>query len=247
MNHPIRSLAALALAIVLAARPLSAQSLIVGIPSASTTEPGHFVLAHESQINVYDKGNEYWNSFTFATYGIGFHTELATSVYGVSNPGSGNVALGVGFKTSLPLASTSRWAPTLTVGGMVPVSFSGRGIGIWGYSHGSVRLPGLGTRLTGGISYGTSQIFGRTATAPMVGIEQSIVGKFSFFGDWFGGTHDLAAAIGSVGWQLSPHLLVIAGVKIPNNRASGRSAIILEAAYDFGRIGPAFGKRRAAH
>ncbi|MDX2194490.1 MAG: hypothetical protein NW201_14185 [Gemmatimonadales bacterium] len=229
---------------------MQAQSLIVGIPSASITEPGHFVLAHESQLNVWDGANAYWNSFTFATYGIGARTELASSLYGLSNPGSGNLALGIGVKHSLPLLAPgrSRWEPTLTGGFMVPVSFSGRATGIWTYGMASARVPALrNTRLTGGISYGTEQIFGRRVTAAMVGVEAPLSRRFSIFADWLSGTHDLAALIAAVGWQANRHFLLIIGPKIPNNAASGRPALIIEAAYDFGPVGPAFGRRRGSH
>lgn len=221
-----------------AAGPTRSQSLIVGIPSADITEKGHVVLAHETQgIVTTNKG---WNSFTFATYGIGKHTELAVSKYGVAYPASGNMSLGVGFKTSLPITENETLRKRdfkVTFGSMIPVSFQGRGVGFWGYTHASFRLPGTRTRITAGPGYGTQQLFGRTTWHAMVGVEQPLTKKFSLIGDWMSGTHDLAATIVATSWQMNKHFLLITGYKIPNNARSGKPALILEFAIDLGKVG----------
>lgn len=214
-----------------------AQSLIVGIPSADITEKGHLVIAHESQgILARDKG---WNSFTFGTYGIGRHTELAVSKYGLAHPASGNLSLGAGFKTTIPIVQNEKLKERefkVTFGSMIPFSFQGRGVGYWGYSHASIRLPGTRTRLTAGPGYGTKQIFGRTTWHAMVGVEQPLTRKFSLVADWISGTHDLAATIVATSWQVNRQFLLITGYKIPNNARSGKPALILEFAIDLGKI-----------
>lgn len=214
---------------------LSGQSLIVGIPSADVTPKGEFALAHESQINRFQSGG-YWNSFTFATYGVGKHTELASSLYGVSRPRSNNVSLGFGFKTSVPWQQS--WAKRLefktSVGAMIPVSLQGKGTGYWLYGNGSVRLPQSRTRFTVGPSIGTRQIFGRTAYSSMVGIEQPVRGRWSVVSDWFSGTNDLGAAIFALSWQRDKRTLIIFGYKVANNARSGKPAFMIEVARSFG-------------
>lgn len=231
----IFAVAARTLLFVLAALAVPAQSLIVGIPNAEVSPKGEFALAHETQINRFQSGN-YWNSFSFATYGVGRNTELAASLYGVSSPASGNRSLGLGFKTVVPWkqALLRRWEFKTTVGAMVPVSLQGRGTGYWLYGSGSVRIPTSRTRLTAGPSYGTSQIFGRRAYSTMVGIEQPIRGRWSVVADWFSGTSDLGAAIAGLSWQRDRRTLIIFGYKVANNGRSGKPAFMIEVARTFG-------------
>lgn len=213
---------------------IAAQSLIVGIPNAEVTPKGEFVLAHETQLNRFASG-PYWNSFTFATYGIGKHTELATSLYGVSSPGSGNRAIGFGAKSSLPLPiGDGRWEPKASGGFMIPVSLDGQGTGYWFYGNASVRIPGPRTRITVGPSYGTRQIFGRRAYSTMLGIEQPLTRRWSVVSDWFSGTNGLGAAIFALSWQKDRKTLIIFGYKVANNARSGRPAFMIEVARGFG-------------
>ena len=91
-------------ALLAAAPGLRAQSLIVGIPNAEVTRPGKWFGTHESQFGAVSP-RESWNSFTFVTYGVGRHTELAVSVLNVASPASGNRTVSAGFKSALPVAS----------------------------------------------------------------------------------------------------------------------------------------------
>ncbi|MBM3798339.1 MAG: hypothetical protein FJW31_30850 [Acidobacteria bacterium] len=186
------------------------------------------MLAHEGQLNRFQTGN-YWNSFTFGTYGLSKNTELAATLHGLGRPASGNVSLGVGLKHRWLLHTTaSGWQLGASSGFMTPLSLSGRGVGGWGFSNFSVRAPGVRTRVTAGPSYGSSQIFGRRTYSTMVGLEQPLSKKFSLAADWFSGTHDLAAAIGGVAWHPTPQLVVIFAYKVPNNAASWKPASLIE-------------------
>ncbi|MCX6605551.1 MAG: hypothetical protein NTV52_18415 [Acidobacteria bacterium] len=207
----------------------------MGIPSSDVAPKGEFALAHESQGNVFESGG-YWNSFTFATYGLGKGWELASSLYGLSRPTSPELALGMGFKKRYLVRGewAKRHEVTVAGGAMVPVSFRGNGVGLWAYGLASVRVPRTRTRLTAGPSWGTRQIFGRTVTKAMVGVEQPLTKKVSLVADWFTGTHDLAAAIFGVSYQPRPDLLIITGWKAANNAGSGKPAMMLEVAYIFG-------------
>lgn len=220
---------------LLTALAMPAQTLIVGIPSSDVAPRREFALAHETQLNRFQSGG-YWNSFTFATYGLGNGYELAASVYGPSRPASPELSLGMGFKKrkALPGAWAKRYEWTAAGGAMVPVSMRGNGVGLWTYGLTSIRMPQTKTRLTAGPSWGTRQIFGRTAAKAMLGLEQPLTKKISMVNDWFTGTHDLAAAIIGVSYQHSPSMLVISGWKLANNAQSGKPAFMVEVAYIFG-------------
>lgn len=210
-----------------------AQSVIISAPNTDITPTGEVMVAHESQLNRFQSGN-YWNSFTFGTYGLSKNTELAATLYGLGRPATGNVALGVGLKHRwLHHTTASGWQWESTAGFMTPLSLSGRGTGGWGFGNVSVRAPGTRTRVTVGPSYGSSQIFGRRTYSTMVGVEQPLSKQFSLVADWFSGTHDLAAAIGGVAWHPRRELVVIVAYKVPNNAASGKPAPLVELTYNF--------------
>jgi len=209
-----------------------AQSVIVSVPSTDVTRPRELMLAHESQLNVWTYDKPYWNSFSFATYGIGRNIELAATLYGLSSPGSGNVAVAAGYKHRVPLMRDSVWEPTIAFGQMIPVSLSGSGLGFWTFGVASTRLPGLRTRLTLGPSYGSRQIFGRTVVSLLGGVEQPVAKKISLIADWFSGSHDLGALVPAIQWNVTHAFIVIAGVKIPNSARGGPVSGLVELTYE---------------
>lgn len=217
--------------LVLGASRARAQSVIVSVPSTDVTRPGTLMLAHESQVNLWSYDRPYWNSFTFVTYGVGRNLELAATLYGLSSPGSGNVALAVGYKHRVPLAE-SPWEPTLAFGQMIPLSLSGTGAGFWTFGVASLRLPVTGTRFTMGPSYGSKQVFGRTTLSALAGVEQPLTPSVSLIFDWFSGGHDLGAAVPALQWNASHSFIVIAGIKLPNTPRAGPVACLVELTYD---------------
>lgn len=206
-----------------------AQSLIVGIPSVDAVANRELMLAFEGQYNRV-KNLNYFNSFTFSAYGIGHRTELAASLYGFSNPNSKNRSIGFGGKHWFPIGN--RFELKGFVGGMIPFSFDGQGVGYWAYGGVSARIPGVRTRLTAGPSIGTKQIFGTAGGQhnlhAIVGLEQPLTRRWSFVSDWFTGTHDLAAGIFALSYQPNKKWMIISGWKQSNNPASGPSAFIVE-------------------
>jgi hypothetical protein len=234
---PLALAPAFAIAFTFAPATCPAQSLIVSVPNTDVTRDGLTMIAHESQLNTWSQPSPYWNSFTFATRGIGNNIELAATLYGVSRPGSGNVALALGYKHRVPLAEKSPWEPVLAVGQMFPASLSGSGVGTWTYGVASFRLPGARTRFTFGPSYGTRQIFGRTTISMIAGIEQPLTPRFSLIADWFSGAHDLGALVPGVQFNVSHAFIVIAGVKVPNSKRAGPTSALVEVTYEFLRLG----------
>lgn len=245
--------------LLLLSQQSQAQSLIAGIPSADVAHLGRFEMTHESQIkpNFTKPG---WNSFNILCYGLSKTTELTMTYNNLGNAKIPNQALGFGFKTMIPVVKDSHWEPKLgggLMGGISTVDWSG---GYWAYGLSSFRLPGLKTRFTAGLSYGTSQFFGwgtRTSRSPisgdkveenfrftpisfMGGIEQPITDKFSLLADWFSGDHDLGALIAGGQYRFSDDFLLISGWKI-DNESRDDDALIIELVFNFG------GKSHAAH
>lgn len=240
MHQPLSSLrstlgwvAVVGFASALPVRAARGQSVIVSAPNTDTTPARTTMIAHESQVNTWSQDKVYWNSFTFATHGLAKDLELAATLYGISRPGSGNVALALGYKHRIPLPTIAGFEPVLAVGQMLPVSFSGRGVGSWTYAVASLRLPAIRTRFTTGVSYGTEQIFGYRTLHGLFGVEQPLTDRVSLIADWFTGRHDLAALVTGVQWNAAHGLIVIAGYKFPNVQRAGPPSALCEITFEF--------------
>jgi hypothetical protein len=214
-------------------REARAQSVIAGVPNTDVTAPNRLMIAHESQLNLHTYPKPYWNSFTFSTFGIGHNLELAATLYGLSNPGSGNVSVAAGYKHRIPLTKESPWEPVIAFGQMIPLSLSGSGFGFWTYGVSSVRIPELRTRFTVGLSYGSRQIFGLTSLNVLGGVEQPITKSFSLIADYISGGSDLGALVPAIQWNPTHAFTVICGVKIPNTERAGPLSGLLELTYEF--------------
>lgn len=229
-----------------------AQSLIAGIPSADVVHEGELELTHESQINFWSanpKQNK-WASFNFICYGLGNGVELTTSVVNFATKDMNNLAVGTGFKKVHQFfkkdSVLSKWETKLTFGQNIFFSLQRPEVGGWVYSHASLRLPHLKTRLTGGASYGSPIFFdvawkmengvltrsNEAIFCALAGIEQPITKKFSLIADWYSGRHGIAALIVATQFNLSHHVLII-GYKEDNTTPIEQGAIILEAMIRF--------------
>lgn len=239
------------------------QSLLVGIPSADVAKKGHFEFTHESQWGNTTEGGFKWNSFNFMTYGATERTELAFSVVNVGAPATQNVALGLGYKTIIPLFRADEHQflreRKLTIGQMLYVATSPNSatlrdrVGGWLYTHMSGRLASTKTRLTAGLSYGSSHVFGfRYAGQPypyvspdlpiklipntpfcfIGGIEQPINKRVSLVVDWFSGRHDLAAVIPAIQLNLKKQVVIL-GYKRANDQQNDSNALVTELMFHF--------------
>ena len=221
---------------------LFSQSLIVGIPSADVAPEGEFEITHESQF--YTEGNpRKWNSFNILCYGIGHNAELTSTLNNLNNLDNSRLALGFGVKKYLNLGENKELDARWTIGGNMLFSLQKDDIGGWVYSHISLRVPVLNTRLTGGLSYGSHHNFGyRNIPAeglnPVIkqnltpfcfigGIEQQVYKNWYFIADWYSGTHNLADFIPALQYRCG-HQVFIAGYKIPNAGSGGKQAFIFE-------------------
>lgn len=226
----------LVVAVMSFSRRAYAQSVVVSVPNTDVTPEGVAMLAHESQVNVWTYDEPYWNSFSFATYGVGRNIELAATLYGVGRPSTSNVTVALGYKHRVPLSKESPWEPAFAFGPMLPMSLSGKGVGVWTYLAASIRVPGVRTRFTIGPSYGTKQIFGGTSPtlAMLAAVEQPITKRVSLIADYFSGTHELAALVPALQINATRSFIVIAGVKIPNSPAAGPTSALVELTYEIG-------------
>ena len=206
-----------------------AQQTIFNVPSADVTPKGHVYLETESQFRPWAP-DRFWLGTQYAAVGVGHNTELDLTLLNVSSPASGTAALGLGFKTAIPLLSKRlpRREFKLTIGELMPVSLRGDGVGSWTYSHLSGRLPKLNTRITAGVSTGTRQIFGRTTVGFIGGIEHPVTDRFSLIADWFSGTQSSGYFIPGFSYRLPKDLYLFAGYQLPNTPRVGRQGLVIE-------------------
>ena len=220
------------------------QSLIAGIPSADFVAHKDVELTHETQWNFWNSPNK-WNSFNFMCYGIGNNAELTLTINNLDNKTSKDLALGFGGKKVIDIFKNKHhlWEQKIVLGTNILYATQPNNFGIWSYALYSLRIPQLKTRLTGGISYGTSQIYGfrtkfidnvkiETQTpnnigTVLLGFEQPLTEHLSFIADWYSGTHALAAVISAIQYDIGNSVFIL-GYKIANNKESGSNALIFE-------------------
>jgi hypothetical protein len=217
--------------LLIASLQCKSQQTIFNVPSADIAQKREVFLQHESQFNPFPN-NDFWIGTHYASVGIGFNTEIDTTLFNVSDPASNNIAVGLGFKSAIPILAKEfpEQEIKLTVGDVIPVSLQGQGVGDWTYGHLSFRVPKLKTRLSVGASYGTKQIFGRNAVSFIGGIEQPITKKISFIADYFSGTHALGFLIPGISYSPNPDLGFFLGYQIPNSSRCGSPGFVVEIA-----------------
>lgn len=198
-----------------------AQQAIVSLPSADVTPERKLFGMVESQFRPVGP-KAYYNSTTFFCFGLDGYTELAVSLYNFGAPYTGNKTVANGFKSVIPLfpRGRSEWEPKLTVGMMALFSLSRRGVGLWAYSHVSVRVPHHGPRISLGLSHSDQQLTDVRATAAMMAVEQPIrlgPAHLELVAEWFSGEHDLGNLIYGVAWKPRHDLIFVLGHKIPTS------------------------------
>ncbi len=214
-----------------------AQQTVFNVPSADVTPKGNIFLQQEAQFRGWGE-NAFFNGTTYSAVGIGHNTEIDSTLFNVGAPASHNISLGVGFKSAMPIAGLNEKFPErefkLTVGSNILFGLEGNGVGNWTYAHISGRVPKLNTRLTGGISYGTKQIFGQETTAFIAAIEQPVTKKLSLIGDWYSGNEHWAGyLIVGTSYKLPKNTTIYTGYQIPNSPQVGNSGFVIEVAKIF--------------
>lgn len=220
---------ALSLSILLLADAARAQQAIVSMPSADVTPKGELFVMQESQVRPWGP-KPYWNTTNFYCFGLGSHTEIATTLFNAGVPGTGNVTVAEGFKSAVPILEREAKSLDLhvTAGAMALFSLSGRGTGYWLYALASGRVPFLRTRLALGVSVASSQLYERDLAAFMASFEQPLWGeKLNLVGEWFSGEHDLGNFIYGVTFHPDHHWIFVLGHKIPTSGPFGTNKMAL--------------------
>jgi hypothetical protein len=206
------------------------QQAIINMPSADITPAGKNFYMHESQFRTWDPGR-YWYGTNFYCRGIGSATELTVTNWNAGSPATANFSTGIGFKSS-PVIGKGKWRDQelkFTVGQKAVFSHRGQGVGSFSYSHISLRLPKLNTRVTGGGWGGTRQLFKRNTGNVLAGLEQPLdkKGHYQWVNEWFRGTHDFGFFITGFLYHSKKHIFV-AAYKLANTPANGKNGIVLE-------------------
>lgn len=209
-----------------------AMQTIFNVPSADVAPKDHIYLLQEAQFNGSNPG-AFFNGTTFTTLGVGHNTEIDATLFNVSAPASQNIAVGVGFKSAIPIPVLKEKFPErefkFTVGSNVLIGLEGNDVGNWTYAHLSGRVPKLNTRLTAGVSYGTKQVFGQQATAFIAGVEQPVTKKFSLIGDWYSGSEHFAGfLITGFSYTFAKNTTLYAGYQIPNTPQNGNNGFVIQ-------------------
>jgi hypothetical protein len=172
-----------------------------------------------------------WKTTNFFTLGLSKQTELAITTFGAGLPKTDNFTVAFGFKSVFPLLKNRfpQQEFKLTGGYMVPVSMQGRGVGSYGYTHLSGRLPRLKTRLTAGVNAGTHQVFDRDVVTFVGGIEHPITSELQAVVEYYSGTHAFGGMVaGFVYHNHKYDVVLVGGWRVPNNLRSGQPGFIFE-------------------
>ncbi len=209
-----------------------AQQTIFNVPSADILQKDKIFIQHESQFRTQEPQN-FINATNYFAYGIGKNTELDATLFNLSSPASKNVSLGLGFKSFLEIDGLEEYQAKIIIGDMVLFSLQENNIGNWLYIEPSIYFDQTKTRLTGGITYGTKQIFGEEIICFLGGFEQKITSKLNFIGDWYSGDHAYSIFASGFSYQFPKDLTFYGGYQIPNSKKVGRNSFVLEIAKIF--------------
>ena len=210
-----------------------AQITIFNVPSSDVTPKGFLYQENEAQFRPYNPDPFYLGTH-YSAVGVGYCTEIDVTTLNISAPYNGLTSLGVGFKSVIPLFPNKKLFKDrelkFVVGDLVCTGLgNGAGAGNWFYALGGAKLPGTNTRVTGGITTGTKQVFGSNVTCFTGGIEQSITKKLSLQLDWYSGKNNgLGFLIPGFCYVLPQDILFFGGYQIPNHRTNGRSGFVVE-------------------
>lgn len=206
----------------------TAQQTIINVPSVDQTPKGQFFALHESATRPGGEG-AYWLSTNFLTYGVTSGLEAAVTAYNLGSYAAPNSAIGVGWKGArrvLP-SRLPAWELTLGAGQMLQTNLRGGGVGLWSYGQASLRIPGAGLRLMGGVSAGPRQLFGVNTVHFIGSAEWPVASHVNLLAEWFSGRHDLADFVPGVSWH-GGKTLVVLGWKFSNAPGTAGDGLIVE-------------------
>ena len=165
--------------------------------------------------------------------GVGFGTEIDSTVFGLDVSEPADTLGSVGFKTSLRVNGEQSTLPSRIVFGNLVLAGARtekreQRTGNWCYVMWSTGILAVRTKLTGGVSHGTSVMFGERTVFAMAGIEQQVTPKWMFQADWMSGKHDLGYWIPGCVYKPWRRWMISFGYQFPNPGAPGYRAVVFE-------------------
>ena len=213
--------------LLIAASVVPAQQTIFDVPSGDISVKGDWFYQHQTVARAWSPERRWIQTNAFG-YGIGFHTEIDTTVFNTDAEHLSNTLGSIGFKSSLPIHGDEARVPLKFVVGDLLTVGAEHHTGNWSYAMLQATAPRIHTRVIAGASAGTAALFGRRTTGVLGGVEQPLTSRLTFQADWFSGKHDLAYAIPGLVYRFSRHWMISAGYQLPNSKSPGYRAAVLE-------------------
>lgn len=209
-----------------------AQQTIFNVPNADITPKGRLFLEGEAQFRPYAPNRNLLNT-NFAAVGIGHNSEIDFATFNISTPASNNIVLGTGFRSVVPILKEQlpKRELKITIGSEILIPVQQSGVGNWTYAHLSTRIPKSKTRITAGLSAGTSHIFGKDTICFIGAIEQPVTKNLNLIADWFSGQENYAGfLIAGASYSLPKDKTILVGYQIPNDSSNGSAGFVIELA-----------------
>jgi hypothetical protein len=221
---------------VFLALPAFGQQTIFNVPSGDIAEKKDWFFQHQTTTRAWNPGRSWVQTNAFG-YGIGHYIELDATLFNLDAHDPKAATLSAGFKASIPLLGKQAKMPLrLVVGDMFEFTerpldqapFRNPHEGNWAYLMLNTEMPRLKMRVTGGITEGTTVLFGQRAVGFLGGLEQPLSKRWTFQADWFSGNHELAYVIPGLVYRFQDRWMISMGYQIPNRRTQGVGAVVLE-------------------
>lgn len=213
---------------------IPAQSTIFNIPSTDVLGEKRFYIEGDfiGHFDKFDKGG--FQTFGYRTvYGVRKNLEVGVNFFYTRNGRTSPKELQPNIKYKV--YEKEKYGIAVSTGAQffVPLNRSAgrRAFGLF-YTNASKTIKKTGeTRLTGGVYtvFGADRDFG-TKTGAIVGIEQPIVGKLSFTGDWYSGKNRFGYAAAGFSYSFAKRQFFQVGYNFGN---SGRGNNAFSAFYGF--------------
>lgn len=204
------------------------QQTIFDVPSADVSGKGEWFYQHQTVARSWGQ-DRHWLQTNAIGFGLGRSFEIDGTWFNLNPKAPGESNGSLGFKWSPRLNAEEAKVPLrLVAGEMIQVRGTAPHPGNWAYLMLSAELPHSKTHLTGGVTSGTSVLFGEKTTGVLAGIEQHLTNHWMLQMDWFSGKHDLAYLIPGVVYRATPHWMISLGYQIPNRNSTGYGAIVFE-------------------
>ena len=225
----------LTLLVLAAFVPVSAQSTIFNIPSTDVVPEGRFLLELDfvSHFDRYDRGGFQTYGYR-ANYGIAKNVEVGANFY-YTRAGRGSSPMEFQPNIKWKPFQSEKYGVAVSTGVQffVPLNKSagGRSFALL-YVNGSKTIKQTnGTRLTGGFYsvVGAERDFG-TKQGVLLAIEQPLIRRVSFVGDWSSGYNKFGYASAGLNFVLSPKQYLTLGYSWGN---SGRGNNAFSAFYGY--------------